>query len=356
MRLFFRSGINYNFLKYLFCISLITSFSFQLSAQSIDTLFSSDEILKMELRTDFASIQRGRSDSSEYFSGKLIYGTGSNTVKLNVKVKARGNFRRNPKNCNFPPLLLNFKKNEVGNTLFRNQDKIKLVTPCQNEEDVIQEYLIYKLYNLVTDLSLNVRLVKIEYFDTGSEKMLFTRYSFFIEDIDNVADRANSRQVKMFMTPFNFDRDNYIKMTLFQYMVGNIDWYVTTGHNIAIMQPADSSDLPSAVPYDFDFSQFVDAHYSKPKGVLDEDLKTRRVFRGICFTDAEFEMAFDFYNALKPSFTELIKKKKFISQYTRTVCLEHIEYFFNVINNKELVKSEILDICETKKLYNLPEK
>lgn len=356
MCLFFRSGNNYNFPRFLFPVFLFISFSFQVASQSIDSLFSSDEIIRMELRTDFASIQRGRTDSSEYYSGKLIYGSGTNTVKLNVKVKARGNFRRNPKNCNFPPLLLNFKKNEVGNTLFKNQDKLKLVTPCQNEEDVIQEYLIYKLYNLVTDLSLKVRLVKIEYFDTGSGKSLFTRYSFFIEDIDNVADRANSRQIKKFMTPFNFDRDNYIKMTLFQYMVGNIDWYVTTGHNIAIMQPSDSSDLPSAVPYDFDFSQFVDAHYSKPKGVLDEDLKSRRVFRGICFTDAEFERAFEFYNSLKPSFIDIIRKKKFISPYTKTVCLEHIEFFFTVINDKDLVKSEILDFCESRKLYNLPEK
>jgi hypothetical protein len=252
-------------------------------------------------------------------------------------------------------LLVNFKKSEVGNTLFKNQDKLKLVTPCQNEEDVIQEYLIYKLYNLVTSLSLNVRLVKISYFDTGSGSKLFTKYSFFLEDIEHVAERANSHEIRKFMTPFNFDRDNYIKMTLFQYMVGNIDWYVTTGHNIAIMQPADSSGLPSAVPYDFDFSQFVDAHYSKPKGVLDEDLKSRRVFRGICFTTAEFERAFEFYNLLKPSFTELIKKKKFVTPYTKSACLEHIEYFFNVINNKELVKSEILDICETKKLYNLTE-
>jgi len=355
MNLINRPGRNFSLHRFYVCFILFAFAGIKLYADGVDTLFKSDEIINMELRTDFSSIQRGRTDSSEYFSGKLIYGEGKNTVKLNVKVKARGNFRRDPANCSFPPLLVNFKKSEVGNTIFNNQDKLKLVTPCKNEEDVIQEYLIYKLYNLVTGLSLNVRLVKILYFDTGSGKPLFTRYSFFIEDIDQLGERTGSRELNKFLTPFDLNRDLYIKTSLFQYMIGNKDWFVTSGHNIYRMSPDDSTQIPFGVPYDFDFAQFVDAHYTKPKGVPDENLQTRRVYRGICFTDDEFEKAFEFYNKLEPSFKDLIKKKKFISVDTRFRSLEHIDYFYNVINNKELVKTEILDVCETRKLYNLPD-
>lgn len=354
MNLILRFNLKHKLLKYLFSLALLTGTQTAIYADKIDTLFHSDEVINLELRADFSSIQRGRTDSSEYFSGKLIYDSGSGEVKLDVKIRARGNFRRNPENCSFPPLMVNFKKSEVVNTIFNNQDKLKLVTPCQKEEDVIQEYLIYKLYNLVTDLSLKVRLVKILYFDTGSGQPLFTRYSFFIEDLDRFAERTDSFEKRKFFTPFDLDKDSYIKMTLFQYMVGNKDWFVTSAHNINIMQPNDSARMPFAVPYDFDFAQFVDAHYSKPKGVPEENLSKRKVFRGICLPLNEYEKAFDFFELLKPSFKEVVKRKKYTSFETRVTSLEHIDYFYNVINSKELTKTEIFDLCETRKLYNLP--
>lgn len=355
MNLIFRFNLKYSLLKYLSGIFLLTGWAGEIHADNIDSLFNSDEVITMELRSDFSSIQRGRTDSSEYFNGKLIYGSGSGEVELDVKIRARGNFRRNPANCSFPPLMVNFKKSEVANTLFENQNKLKLVTPCQMEEDVIQEYLIYKLYNLVTDRSLKVRLVKIFYFDTGSGQPVFTRYSFFIEDLDRFAERTGSFVKRKFYTPFDLDKDSYIKMTLFQYMVGNKDWFVTSGHNINIMQPNDSTKLPFAVPYDFDFAQFVDAHYSKPTGVPDDYLSNRKVFRGILLPAEEYQRAFEFFNSLEPSFKELVKRKKYLSYNTRNTSFEHIEYFFYVINDKELAKTEIFNLCETRKLYNLPD-
>ena len=50
------------------------------------------------------------------------------------------------------------------------------------------------MYNQVTDLSFKVRLVKILYFDTGRNKPVFEKYSFFIEDKDHVAERNNILQ------------------------------------------------------------------------------------------------------------------------------------------------------------------
>ncbi len=162
------------------------------TAGMVDSLFRSDEIIRMELRSDFSAIQEERTENPEYHDGELIYYTpGAEPVRLSVKVMARGNFRLNPANCNFPPLFVDFKKNEVTGTVFENQNRLKLVTPCQLEEDLIDEYAIYKLYNQVTDLSLKVRLVKILYFDTGIKKKLFEKHSFFIEDKDHAAERNN---------------------------------------------------------------------------------------------------------------------------------------------------------------------
>jgi hypothetical protein len=269
---------------------------------------------------------------------------------------ARGNFRLNPVNCNFPPLSLNFKKNEVKNTLFDNQDKLKLVTPCQDDKDVIDEYMIYKMYNEVTDRSFKVRLVKILYFDTGKVKKLFEKYSFFIEHEDQVGERNNSVEINKVLTPYDLDNETFRRMAMFQYMIGNKDWYITSRKNIVLMQPSDTSQAPYAIPYDFDFAAFVNADYTKPKDVPDEDLATRRVYKGICYTTAEYNEVFAIFKSLRPHFEETINDMPYIPNWAKKYDLSCLASFYKIIEDRTLIKMEFMDKCETRKDYNLPEK
>ena len=322
-----------------------------------DSLFKSDKIIRMELRSDFSAIQKDRAENPEYHDGELIYySSNSEPTRLSVRVIARGNFRRNPVNCNFPPLLLNFKKNEVRNTIFNNQDKLKLVTPCHLEEDLIEEYIIYKMYNQVTDLSMKVRLVKILYFDTSLNKKIFEKFSFFIEDKDHVAERNNAVAKDRFLTPFDLNKDNLKKLSVFQYLIGNKDWFISSRKNIEIMQPEDSSMGLYAVPYDFDFSGFVNAEYTKPRGIPENLLTDRRHYRGICFTDDEFKEIFEFYRELKPAFDSIIKNQKLIPNYNKKQILKYIDSFYTLSENSDLIKQEFLAGCETRQDYNIADK
>jgi hypothetical protein len=248
---------------------------------------------------------------------------------------------------------VNFKKIEVKNTLFDNQGKLKLVTPCQNDEDVIKEYLIYKMYNQVTDLSMKVRLVKVLYFDTGRGKELFEKYSFFIEEKEQVAGRNNAFVKDKFITPFDLNSENARRMSVFQYIIGNRDWYFTTRHNLVLMQPDDTTLAPFAVPYDFDFSGFVNADYTKPKGVPEELLAKRRVYKGICYSTDEFNDVFKFYRGLRPAFESIINNMELIPKNSRKQLLEYLKYFYKVIESEKLIKQEFMDVCETKKTYNI---
>jgi hypothetical protein len=325
-------------------------------AVKADTLFLSDEVINIELRCDFSEIQKDRVENPQYHDGELIYHTpDGKEVKLFVKVMARGNFRRDPNNCNFPPLMLNFRKNEVENTLFDNQDKLKLVTPCDFDRYVIDEYLVYKLYNLVTDKSFKVRLVNILYFDTGKGKRLFERYSFFIEHVDQVAERNNSVEIDRHLTPYALEKETFRNMAVFQYMVGNKDWYVTSKRNIVLMQPMDTTQPPYAIPYDFDFSAFIDADYTKPKDVPDGYLAARRIYKGPCYTTAEFNQVFALFKSLKPHFESAIDDMPMISKSDKVGHHAYLNSFFKTIENKDLIKKEFIDKCETRKLYNLPE-
>lgn len=339
-------------------ISVLLMLNF-LTANSIyssepDSLFQSDEIIRIELRADFGALQNDRDETQVYRDGLLIYySAAGEAVKLSVKVMVRGNFRRDPANCNFPPLMVNFKKNEVKNTLFNNQDKLKLVTPCHAEEDIIEEYLVYKLYNKVTEMSLKVRLVKVLYFDTRINQEVFERFSFFIEHEDDAAERNNAFVKSRFITPFDLNFENARRLSVFQYIVGNKDWQFTSRHNLILFQPNDTTLAPCGVPYDFDFSGLVNAHYTKPKGVPEDLLPTRRLYNGICYTAEQFKEVFEFYIQLRPEFEAIINNMEYLTKSRKKEKIRYIDYFYNVIKDKEQFKTEFLDICKIKQDYNI---
>jgi hypothetical protein len=250
---------------------------------------------------------------------------------------------------------VNFRKSEVKNTIFNNQDKLKLVTACQEEEDVVEEYLIYKMYNLVTDMSLKVRLVRVVYIDDNTRRQVFERYSFFIEHEDQLAERNNAVQRDSLLNPFMLDRENFMKMSVFEYIIGNRDWFISSRRNVIILRPLDKTKALHVVPYDFDFAGLIDASYTKPRDVPETFLSKRRVYKGLCYTEDEFKRTFDFYKKLKPEFEALINNQEIISKATRKENLRYLEEFYQTIDNKALFKKEFLDVCETRKMYNLPE-
>ncbi|MBK7628675.1 MAG: hypothetical protein IPJ16_16010 [Bacteroidales bacterium] len=337
-------------------ITLLFFTTHSLSASEPDTLFRSDKVLRMELRADFTAIQNDRGETPAYHNAELSYKDAKRKiVTLPLRIMVRGNFRRNPDNCNFPPLYFNFKKSDVHNTLFEDQDKIKLVTPCKSDEYVIEEYVIYKMYNRVTDLSLHVRLVKIEYYDTGLKKTLFEKYSFFIEDKDHAAKRNNAVVKDNFLTPFDLERENFKRMAMFQFLIGNKDWFVSSRKNIIIFQPKDTTLAPYAVPYDFDFSAFVNADYTKPRDRVDIFPESRRTYKGLCYSDAEYKDVFDYYRELRTDFYYIIRKHGYISAEINNQIIDYINQFYNGIKDKEYVTREFIDKCETKKMYNIPE-
>ena len=159
------------------------------SAPPSQPLFESQDLLELELATDLRTMVRdiGRHVGNNEFEGeeqhpaRLSYtNQAGETVSLGIQVKTRGHFRRQKTTCNFPPLRLNIKTLEATGTVFENQDKLKLVTHCQDgrddyEQNVLLEYLLYRVYQEIDTLSYRVRLARITYVDTtGSRDTLGT--------------------------------------------------------------------------------------------------------------------------------------------------------------------------------------
>ena len=128
-----------------------------------DPLFQSQDTLKVEITAPLSTLILERSET-EYLPGIFSYKEADGTpVEMDIKVRARGNFRH--RNCDFPPVTLNFRRSQVEGTLFDQQNKLKMVVHCkitrQYEQSVVREYLAYRLLNSITDLSFRVRLLQV---------------------------------------------------------------------------------------------------------------------------------------------------------------------------------------------------
>lgn len=331
----------------------------QLFGQSdLDSLFRSEDLLSIELHAEFKTIldtrwneDETKGGETEYYDAKILYGEEGNQVEVPLRIKARGQFRRNPKYCKFPPLMLNFKKKEVENTLFDKQDKIKMVTFCQDQPEVFKEYVIYKMYNLITDWSFNVRLVNVLYINTAKNKKLYEKIGFLIEEDKRVAKRHDSKIIAQHHFPFDLNPDNEAKLSMFQFMIGNPDWFYTTGQNTDIMHPKDTTLAPVAVPYDFDYSEFVNAEYTKPAGVPDEYLAKKKIFKGMCLSNEKLNEVIEYYNMLKPQFMEVINSNEYMAKFSKKECVKYLEEFYTIINTQDMLQTEVLDTCYTRKDY-----
>ena len=143
----------------------------QASAQ----LFASHEPLPLTIEAPFTSIFKEREDDAKEFPGKVtVHSADRPSVALDVDIRTRGKARLSRQICQFPPLRLDFPRTRVESTVFAGQDRLKLVTHCQDgrgeyEQYVLQEYLVYRVLNLLTDLSFLVRLVRGTYVDTEAK-------------------------------------------------------------------------------------------------------------------------------------------------------------------------------------------
>jgi hypothetical protein len=251
--------------------------------------FGTDESLPITLKYDITSFIRHK-NKGEYLDAEMtISYKDSPPVTKNIRIKARGNFRRGQ--CYFPPIYLNFKTDPIQNTELKGMKKVKIVTHCSssksNQKYLLKEYLAYKLFNVLSDNSFRVHLLDISYIDTGKKKKNYEAYGFIIEPVELVAKRQNSVLVDpMIVRGTNIKNESADLVALFEYMIANTDWRFKSGHNIKYIKSlSEVTDKVIAVPYDFDFSGFVDAFYSFPQEWSTvKDVKERE-YLGYCRND-----------------------------------------------------------------------
>ena len=223
------------------------------------------------------------------------------TATEKIEASARGNFRR--ETCYMPGLKLRFIKDSV-NGKAKKPKELKLSNGCSSGEDpgqlVIKEYLAYRIYNLLTEKSLRVRLMNVSFKDVTGKRKPYTQYAFMIEDVDDMAKRNKMVEVEgtQYLTE-QTNRDQMTLVTLFEYLIGNTDWSVPSYHNIKLIGTKDDkSSRPFVVAYDFDICGFVDPPYATIDEQLQEKISTvrERLNRGFPRTMEELKIAVQLFN------------------------------------------------------------
>lgn len=318
------------------------------NALSEDSLFKDEEILWLKLTGRLNALFNDRGDKVLYHPALLQYrNKDSSTAAIQIRVQTRGNFRRKKENCTMPPLMLNFARaGNVKNSVFEKQSKLKLVVPCRGDEFVIREWLVYKLYNLITDKSFKARLVRVEFEDSLQKRKTEVHYCILLEDEKRVATRNkaivwNKTMIAMKAT----DREQFLKMAVFQYMIGNTDWSVPYLQNIKLII-RDSAKTPYTVPYDFDHAGIVSAPYALPAEELQMSSVLERRYRGYCEGDKNgFAEVFTLFNALKPDIYNIYTSCTLLNDRYVKFVTKYLNDFYKVINSDREVEKEFKRPC-----------
>jgi len=313
-------------------------------------LFESDELLEISLKFDITHYRRKR-DDTEYLPAILIYHTSStDSIVKNLRVRCRGKSRLSI--CSFPPLMLNFQKQDSVEGEFSRVDKIKMVTHCSagREDYLLKEYLIYKLYNVLTDYSFRVRLLRVNYINTFKESKPIREFAFVIEPPESLGKRLNAVEVetRMNITQKQIRPEVMDRMAIFQYMIGNTDWTVPIFHNNVLIL---SQSYPHgqgqgiAVAYDFDYSGLVNAGYAVPADQLKINSVRERRYIGICRSEETFINALKEFADKKEDFYRVINEFQYLSLPQKKQMISYLDGFYRGFDKRNSIVKTLLKEC-----------
>ena len=311
--------------------------------------FDNDENLRLQLKFDISEFRSKKNPKKDYPAELTYFIDDSTRVIKNVEVEMRGVSRQ--RMCDFPPFFLKLKKSGIDLQHLGGAKKVKVVTLCKNvtgyEAYLLKEYLIYKIYNLITPYSFRVRLVNFKLIDEGRRNRSFDRIFFLIEPEDLLAQRLDCLPIEKDILNYRHTQvDATDIMNMFQYMIGNTDFTIQGRHNIKLLKPIDhTQSLLIPIAYDFDFSGFINTEYADPADILQIKDVRERYYLGMCRSDEQYKKTIDLFNDKKEMIYDLINSFEYLSKKERRRTIKYIEEFYNLMNGDDFIKKELRRTC-----------
>lgn len=332
---------------------LIGAFTVTTATLPAQRLFRTTTPVEVTFTTDLRTLVRDRDSTKFKPHGALMQyqEADGKTVSIPVTLQTRGHFRRQERNCSFPPLLMEFRKKDAEGTLLQGNTKLKITVNCRPKDDtyeqyVLQEYAVYRLYQRVSPLHFRTRLAKAVFKDSLAKTADVSSWAFFIEDDQEVAKEFKTSNEKSKGALFDqLDQPQLITTTLFEYLVGNTDYSISQQHNIALLRDSMATVI-RPVAYDFDWSGVVNPRYAFPDQRLGIKFVTQRLYRGPCLTQAQWKPYLDKFVALKPVVDSIYNSVPSLDPKKVKSSIEWYDEAFKVFADPRQAKRELIDPCQ----------
>lgn len=312
-----------------------------------ETLYG-EAIPHFHIKTKLKQIIRKKAKKENHVGALTYQDKDGNPKEYTIKIRARGNMRN--KQCFLPPLKIDFKKGDLRAAGIRGEyDDLKMVVRCKGgdsyEDYVLKEYLTYKLYNSLTDISFRVQLIKLTLEDTEGKQKDIEAYAFLIESIEELAERVNGevRENEFFRDKF-VHPTSYDRMCIFEFMIGNADWHTVKQHNTKIVALNDPK-IAVTIPYDFDYSALVETPYATPHTQLPINNIKDRYYLGLCREEKEYAPTFELFRAKKTEMLATVEQFELLNERPKKSMLKCLNSFFEILETPKKYKSQIIEHC-----------
>jgi hypothetical protein len=318
-------------------------------AKLSESFFAGAAPIEITMTTNIKRIRGDKNDKAPWRPAVFSYtDTSGKLVSIPAQIRTRGIWRL--KNCEFPPLRLNFKSEITKGTLLQGIDKPKLVNFCRNTDDneqyLLQEAQLYRIYNLLTPASHRVRLITLTYADSATGKVFAKRSALLLEEPETMAAR-NGGPIMDLQGAIESDLDPYHNalVGLFQYFIGNTDFSTYALHNMELVTQPTGNFIP--VAYDFDFSGAINTAYATVDPKLSIQRVRDRLYRGYCGSQDNYEKAFAKFTEQKDAIYALYTDDvgKLLKPRIVEGTLKYFDEFYKTIGDAKRAKKEIIEDC-----------
>lgn len=319
-----------------------------------EKLFASNETFTISISGPWRDIVRNSKVQDAYPGSMQFTDSLGQAHNIPITVERRGITRQVV--CKYPPIKLRFNKEDVKGTPFRGMDELKLVTHCDKgdrwEQYYVKEYLAYRFFNQITEKSYRARSLYITYIESSNNSAEDPRFGFLIEDTADLAKRNDLSKLDIAETkPSKLDKVQAARVALFQYLIANVDFEILSGpkddkccHNARLIGDESGTNVV-AVPYDFDSSGFVDAHYAVPNDFLGIRSVTQRLYRGFCSHNAEMEAVRQEYIAKEADIMGLINAETRLNPRSVKTANKFVGEFFETLKSDKDFQQDIIGKC-----------
>ena len=330
----------------LFFLWIILDLSGQ--SNSVFSLIQQDSVVNIFLDMDWKELSRKKREKV-YLPARLKFQTKANEpFSIDMKVRARGNMRLDI--CSSPPLKIKFDKAGLANRSLAPHNEIDLVNRCHTgdmyDQFILKEYLAYKLYQEISPYSFQVQLVRLHYQNPDGLPAYPPAVAFLVENTEELVARVGGRKNKTDVMSRNaLDSESLLKVCLFQYMIGNTDWFIQNRHNLEFIA-VPGHPLLITVPFDFDYSGLVSAPYAAHHESIELPSVSVRYYQGKCAPPEEVYAALSLFKDKKEILLNMHKQIPGISDQSIKHVQGYLEDFFTIIENPKKTENHILRHCD----------